>query len=108
MINVTIREQDDYITGFEISGHSNYAEHGKDIICAAVSAISQALIIGLEYIDTDIQSSMEEARGYLDVTIDKEFYNDNSTQLLLKVMELSLKEIEEQYAEYINVEYKEV
>ena len=30
--------QDDRITGFSVSGHSGYAEAGKDIVCAAVSA----------------------------------------------------------------------
>ena len=31
--------EDDRITGFSVSGHSGYAEAGKDIVCAAVSAI---------------------------------------------------------------------
>ena len=28
------------VSGFEISGHAGYAEHGGDIVCAAVSAIA--------------------------------------------------------------------
>lgn len=28
----------------QICGHANYAEHGKDIVCAGVSAIIQALM----------------------------------------------------------------
>lgn len=30
-----------YDNGFIIDGHAGYAEPGKDIVCAAVSAISQ-------------------------------------------------------------------
>lgn len=32
------------VTGFEISGHADYAEAGSDIICAAVSAIAYTAI----------------------------------------------------------------
>jgi uncharacterized protein YsxB (DUF464 family) len=31
----------------EISGHANYAEHGKDIVCAGVSTIFQLCQAGL-------------------------------------------------------------
>ena len=31
------------ITGFSVSGHSDYDEPGKDIVCAAVSAVLNAL-----------------------------------------------------------------
>lgn len=29
-----------YIDGFTISGHANYADHGSDIVCAAISSIA--------------------------------------------------------------------
>ena len=32
------------ISGFEISGHADYAEEGSDIICAAVSAIAYTAV----------------------------------------------------------------
>jgi uncharacterized protein YsxB (DUF464 family) len=32
----------------EAAGHANYAEHGKDIVCAAVSAIMQTALLGLQ------------------------------------------------------------
>ncbi|AMA72768.1 ribosomal protein [Aneurinibacillus sp. XH2] len=34
----------------EAVGHANYAEHGKDIVCAAVSAIMQTALLGLQAI----------------------------------------------------------
>lgn len=39
MIAVCVRKD-----GIEISGHANYAEAGKDIICAGVTALIQTLI----------------------------------------------------------------
>ncbi|WP_333683544.1 ribosomal-processing cysteine protease Prp, partial [Enterocloster lavalensis] len=43
MIQVTIfrdsEESGDVFTGVELSGHAGYAESGRDIVCAAVSAL---------------------------------------------------------------------
>lgn len=33
--------------GFNISGHANYADYGKDIVCAAVSSALQMIANGL-------------------------------------------------------------
>lgn len=38
MINVVFYEENKNLIGFEISGHSGYAEIGNDIICASVSS----------------------------------------------------------------------
>nr|WP_256436316.1 ribosomal-processing cysteine protease Prp [Brevibacillus sp. HB1.4B] len=31
-------------------GHANYAEHGKDIVCAGVSTIMQTALLGIQAI----------------------------------------------------------
>ena len=37
----------------KISGHANYAQPGQDIVCAAVSVLSQTLIESLERLTDD-------------------------------------------------------
>ena len=39
MIEVNVRED-----GITISGHAGFAESGKDIVCAGVSALTQTLV----------------------------------------------------------------
>ena len=39
--------------GFIITGHAGYAEPGKDIVCAAVSALVQAFIASVEELTQD-------------------------------------------------------
>lgn len=49
-------------TTLEITGHSMSAPHGQDIVCAAVSAITQTTVLGLnaiaaaypEYVEMEI------------------------------------------------------
>lgn len=48
MIAVKLTYQDKTLTGIESRGHSGFAPAGRDIVCAAVSAIMQAVILGLE------------------------------------------------------------
>lgn len=48
MITVRVVRREGQITEFDIEGHSDYAEKGRDIICAAVSALSQGAVMGLE------------------------------------------------------------
>ena len=48
MIAVKLSYQDKTLTGIESRGHSGSAPAGRDIICAAVSTLMQAMILGLE------------------------------------------------------------
>ena len=48
MIEVRIRPE-----RMEISGHAGYAEPGKDIVCAGVTALTQTLIQSIENLTDD-------------------------------------------------------
>lgn len=39
--------------GITVDGHAGYAESGKDIVCAAVSALAQTLVISLNSFTND-------------------------------------------------------
>ena len=46
--------------GLSIDGHANFAEQGKDIVCAAVSVLAQTLIASIEELtDDDVRSVIE-------------------------------------------------
>ena len=48
MTKIEIFKQKGNIKGYVISGHSGYAEEGSDIVCSAVSSLSQMVCVGLE------------------------------------------------------------
>lgn len=48
MIAVSVRKD-----GIEITGHANYAEVGKDIVCAGVTVLTQTLIRSMEDLTRD-------------------------------------------------------
>lgn len=53
-------------TGITVDGHAGYAEAGRDIICAAVSALIQGLIHSLESL-TDDEISYHIEKGHVDI-----------------------------------------
>lgn len=48
MIRIQVqRDEAGNVQHLSVKGHAGYAEHGEDIVCAAVSAIVQTAMIGL-------------------------------------------------------------
>ena len=81
-----------------VKGHSGYADHGNDIICAGVSALTQAAILGLRHYDVDMDVSM--SHGEITVQINKE---EDVVKPIFTAMLAGLKEIAKQYPQNVTV-----
>jgi len=93
------------IMGFEVSGHSGYAEAGKDIVCAAVSAIVQTAILGLmDVVGIEVMYDQRpgKARCCLPDGLSKDLRE--KANIVLETMLCGLKSIQEGYELYIKVE----
>ena len=92
------------ITGFSVSGHSGYAEAGKDIVCAAISAIvtrAEATINDVCGAKAKVRVKDEDARIslMLPVSCDEE----ETVQAVLSGMLVTLLSLREDYPDYIEV-----
>ena len=61
MIAVSVRKG-----GIEIHGHAEYAEAGKDIVCAGVTALTQTLIRSMQELTKD-KIEYEVSPGRVDI-----------------------------------------
>ena len=87
----------------EISGHANYDEFGKDIVCASVSSVIMTTVNSIMNIDNSSISYIDDGNK---IIIEK--LNDNDViDKLLNTMILILKDLQEQYKENIKVESEE-
>ncbi|WP_434402523.1 ribosomal-processing cysteine protease Prp [Planococcus sp. 11815] len=107
MIQVTIHQTDSYIHGFEMSGHADFAEHGKDLVCAGASAVSFGAVNAIMEL-TGIEPDIEQAdSGFLKIAfpenMDKK--TDEQVQLLVRAMVISLETIEHEYADFIKITF---
>lgn len=108
MIKVTIiRNQiDGYIEEFTLSGHAEFAESGKDLVCAAVSGISFGTINAVEtLLNIKLTIKMNEQTGFLHCIAPREQENavHEKVQLLLEGMVVSLQSIASEYGKYITI-----
>ena len=86
-----------------ISGHANYSEFGKDIVCSSVSSIVATVVNCIMNIDND--SIVYEDDGNV-ITIFKKKDN-NVVDIILDTMIELMKDLEKQYKENIKVESEE-
>lgn len=63
-----IKVTDDWIV---VNGHSGYAEQGKDIVCAAISTLTEATYNYLIATGNKVVSTDPDAEGYFIIRIDK-------------------------------------
>lgn len=100
MIKVNIEKNNAKIISLKVSGHSNYDEKGKDIVCAGVSAI---VVGGLNSLLNENKASIEYEckEGYSHVFV-KDIDNDN-IQKILDVITTQLYTIEESYPKFIKI-----
>lgn len=105
MIYVEIfRDSHGDICKFSINGHAGFDDYGKDIVCAAVSAISQTAILGLNSLST-VKYKKQIGKGSINIKIEKNGLNDECIKLraILDTMVLGLKDIAKDYPNNVNV-----
>ncbi len=95
------------ITGFDIQGHSGYAESGSDIVCAAVSSaayMTANIITDIIGVNADV--SVNENIGQMKVEINKKDVALCSN--IFRGFKSHLLMLEEIYPKNIMVSYVEV
>ncbi|MGN1200928.1 MAG: ribosomal-processing cysteine protease Prp [Candidatus Caccovivens sp.] len=103
MTKITIFKKKGKIFEFQIKGHSGYADEGSDIVCSAISVASQMALVGLkEVLKLDVQSDIKD--GYLHLIVDSDL---EKAQPILKAMELTLEDIQKNYAKFVKMEVRE-
>ncbi|WP_203361610.1 ribosomal-processing cysteine protease Prp [Bacillus sp. REN10] len=94
------------ISSFTMKGHAEFAEHGKDLVCAAATAVSfGALNAILSLTEADLQIDQGKEGGFLRCVVPENLSESEQekVQLLLEGMIVSLQTIERDYGEYIKI-----
>ncbi|ADL07530.1 ribosomal-processing cysteine protease Prp [Thermosediminibacter oceani] len=90
-----------------IRGHAGYAEYGKDIVCAAVSALAETAVLGIEEV-AGVNVSPVKREGYFHLTIPEDESEDKLARvgIILDTIVIGLKDIAKTYPSHIKVETK--
>jgi len=112
MTNVQIIKNKGIIKGFVVSGHSGYSEAGSDIVCSAISSLSQSVCVGLENVlKLKPIIKIDEQKAYLSCMLENNISEEmlEKSQVLLKTFEESVKLLllgDKKLKKYINLEVK--
>ena len=103
MIKVTPYNGKSYLSGFVVKGHANFGEYGTDIICASVSVATQ--MIGYRLVWHGLASVSISKAGILEVCTDT--HNDPRVKDYINMLMWTLKEIQRQYPDHIQIKESE-
>lgn len=102
MSEITFFENNNILTGFEVKGHSGFAENGKDIVCAAVS--SAAIMSANTVTDVmNLPAQVEQDDGYLKFTMRSD--EAQMAQDILRGLEFHFNELSKVYPSNISIKH---
>jgi len=94
-------DDNDNINGFRVEGHAGYKRAGEDIICSAVSILSQNTINSIEVFSNDEFNYELDEDGMIELHL---MTVSDSSKLLLKSFELGIKGIVNDYGnKYVSI-----
>ena len=94
MIEVNVR-----LDGISVLGHAGYAPQGQDIVCAAVTALTQTLIKAFESLTTD-KITYEISLGRVDIHYG---YLTEAGRLLIDAFFIGICEVADEFSDYVKI-----
>ncbi|MCP1145426.1 ribosomal-processing cysteine protease Prp [Lysinibacillus endophyticus] len=113
MITVTIHHDENrHVSAFEFSGHAEYDQTGRDLVCAGASTIAIGTVNAI-YALLNIEPEVDQATeggGYLRVDLPTELDADIDAklQLIVQVMTAQVYSMVQNYGQYIRINYNQV
>ncbi len=114
MVTVTMLRQNGHTVGFTSAGHAGYGEAGEDVVCSAVSAITQTCVLGLTNViglrpGKRLALEIGEETGITCILSgDTDEEQQQKAELLFSTMEEGLRSIKASYRGAIKIRHREV
>ncbi len=104
MIQVSVGMCDEHIVSLQCKGHAGYAASGKDLVCAGVSSILFGALNALDELESG-NAELRVTNSKISIRVKED---SEHIQLLLKMILIQLKTVQESYQEYIEIKKMEV
>ncbi len=107
MTNVTIEKKGNSIKRIVCDGHTNYGEHGEDIVCSALSSIVQTALMGILIVaGVNAKTKRDDDKGFLSIEIPDGLDSDQQrdVDVITKTMLLGISDLNEGFSDYIELE----
>ena len=101
MIEVLYEVREERYVSLDVSGHAEYGEYGKDLICASASSIMFGLMNALDALGEDVLIEQEDNRIMIE-----DHSSSDIVQDYFELVIMQMKTIEASYGDFIRVERK--
>ena len=105
-----LKRSDGALLGYRANGHSGYAEAGADIVCAAISALTQTTLNGLKNVlKAPVMFDQDDDGAFIEAILTPEATQDQirQAQLLLVTLLEGLQAIQREYPRNLRIIFKE-
>ena len=105
-----MKRSDGALIGYSAIGHSGYAEAGADIVCAAISALTQTTLNGLaNVLKAPVMFDIDDQRAFIEAELTPEASEAQieQAQLLLVTLLEGLQAIQRGYPRNVRIIFKE-
>ncbi|UKS54045.1 ribosomal-processing cysteine protease Prp [Mycoplasma feriruminatoris] len=103
MVDIIINYKNNKIVQFQMKGHANSDEYGKDLVCAGLTAIVSGALNAIDaYYKNDVDIEILENK----ITIFVKKEDNSNLQLMLDMLKIQIQTITIQYPK--NARLKEV
>lgn len=90
------------INAYRVRGHAGYAASGSDIVCSAISALTQAPLVGLErHLKLKPAYKADQEGGVLEVALTSA--PDALTQAILETMRYGAESVARQFPQHVRI-----
>lgn len=104
MIQSVFNKKNGQIESVRVTGHAEFAKHGADIVCAAVSTAVIMTANALESLKVDQYVDLHVKEGYFTAIIKS---HDSVVDGLFNNLEYTFNDLEKQYPKYMKNQKKE-
>ena len=101
MIKAIYEVKDNRYLSLDVSGHAEYDESGKDLVCASVSSIVFGFMNAIDALNEDVE--IKQLTNQITITSHSD---SNIIQDYFELVMMQLKTIEDSYSDFIKVERK--
>ena len=104
------KRSDGALLGYRAEGHSGYAEKGADIVCAAISALTQSTLNGLKNVlRAPVMFDQDDGGAFMEALLSPEATEAQiqQAQLLLVTLLEGLQAIQREYPRNLRIIFRE-
>jgi uncharacterized protein len=104
MLEVTFfRDSRQRLSSIFARGHAEFADHGEDLVCAAVSAILQSARLGLEQHER-VDLGAAQKSGLFHIHVPAEARDREGVVAILATAHLSIRQLAAQFPDHVTAE----